>query len=248
MGITGTDVSKNASDIVLQDDNFATIVTGIAEGRRIDHNIRKVIFSLFSCNVAELALIILAVAFQWGLPLVALQLLLINVFADGLPDLMMCKEPLESDAMKKPPRSPKAGIFSDGLGRRIGMMAIVFTVIGLFSFYVGNFIQISETVAPSRELARTFTFVAFGLASIMNIFNCRSFTDSIFKVGLFSNPSILLACLFSIGLIVGVATIPVLQPVFSCVPMGAAHWILIVIIAFIPLVYSEIYKKIHAVK
>ena len=246
MGIAGTDVSKNASDIVLQDDNFATIVNGIGEGRRIDHNIRKVLFSLFSCNISELIIIIFAVAFQWGLPVVALQLLLINVFADGVPDLMMCKEPLESDAMKKPPRNPKAGIFAGGLFKRIAIMSGIFALIGLLAFFAGERLPVSQSTGPSFEVARTMAFLVIGLSSIVNIFNARSFTESIFKIGIASNPSMLIACVFSCALLIGVAIIPGLQTVFSCVPISGEHWVIVVLLSLVPLFYTEIAKKLTA--
>jgi magnesium-transporting ATPase (P-type) len=148
--------------------------------------------------------------------------------------------------MKKPPRDPRAGIFSGGLLKRIVMMSSIFAVIGLLAFFVGERVEMSSIIGPSFEVARTMAFLVIGLSSIVNIFNARSFTESIFKIGLTSNMSMLVACLGSAALLVAVAVIPGVQSVFSCVPLAGEHWIVIMLLSLVPLFYTEIAKKLAA--
>jgi len=238
---SGTDVSKNASDMVLTDDNFASIVDAVAEGRRVYHNIRKILYSLISCNISEIFIMLLAIAFGWGAPLVALQLLLINVVADGIPDLFMCRE-TDRGGMRRAPVPKDAGLFADGLAKRIAVMVAVFTVISLAGYYIGRFVVVPGAVAPSREVGITMAFVIIGWSSIVNIYNARSNTRSIFEIGFLSNRPLFFASLFSLGLIAVVASVPVLMGIFYCVPVSPAHWLIMIVLSIVPLIVVELQK------
>jgi len=239
---SGTDVSKSASDVILTDDNFASIVDAVAEGRRVYENIRKVLYSLLSCNISEIFILLLAVAFGWGAPLVAIQLLLINVVADGVPDLFICREKAEDDAMRAPPVKPGSGIFANGLTMRIVPMATLFAVIGLIGFYIGQFVEFSDAVAPSYEVGQTMAFVIIGWSSVVNIFNVRSNTKSIFTIGFTSNPFLFGGICFSIVFVAAIALAPPLMSVFHCVPLGGEHWALVALLSVSPLALAEIQK------
>jgi len=238
---SGTDVSKNASDVVLTDDNFASIVDAVEEGRRVYQNIRKVLFSLLSCNVSEIFIVLLAVIFGWGIPVVAIQLLMINVVADGIPDLCICREP-DINAMKRKPVRKNASIFEDGLAIRIFVMASIFTVISLIGFYIGNFVTVSGNTAPSYEVGQTMAYVVIGWSSVVNIFNSRSKTESIFKLGFMSNKLLFFAILFSLGFITVTAAVPFLAKIFYCVPLSINHWLIMIGLSIIPLIVGELQK------
>jgi len=238
---SGTDVSKSASDVVLTDDNFSSIVDAVAEGRRVYYNIRKVLYSLISCNISEIFIMILAILFGWGAPLVAIQLLFINVVADGVPDLFMCREP-DMDGMKRKPVRPTAGIFADGLAGKIGVMVTTFSIISLVGFFIGRFVSLSNTIVPSKEVGITMAFVIIAWSSVVNIFNARSTSKSIFKIGFTSNKPLFFALMLSLGLIAAIATIPFLMSVFYCVPVSLNHWLFMIGLSVVPLIVGEVEK------
>ena len=244
---SGTDVSRNASDVVLTDDNFASIVDAVAEGRRVYHNVRKVLYSLISCNISEIFIMILAILFGWGAPVVAIQLLLINVVADGIPDLFMCREP-DRDAMKRKPVKKNAGIFANGLALKCGIMVTTFTIISLIGFFIGRFIQLPGTVLPSQEVGITMAFVIIGWSSVVNIFNARSNNKSIFKIGFMSNKPLFFALMFSLAFIAAVAAIPFLSGMFYCVPVSLYHWLIMIGLSIVPLIVGEVEKMIYRKK
>ena len=239
---SGTDVSKSASDVILVDDNFASIVDAVAEGRRVYENIRKVLYSLLSCNISEIFILLLAASLGWGPPLVAIQLLLINVVADGVPDLFVCREKAEDDAMNAPPVKPGSSIYANGLFAKIVTMAVLFAVIGLLGFYIGKFVPISNTVAPSPAVGQTMAFVIIGWSSVINIFNVRSNMKSIFTIGFTSNPLLFAGICFSVAFIALIALAPPLMNMFYCVPLGIEHWIVMIAFSVSPLALGEIQK------
>jgi magnesium-transporting ATPase (P-type) len=239
---SGTDVSKNASDVVLTDDNYASIVNAVAEGRRVYDNIRKVISSLVACNMSEILIILFAVILGWGTPLVAIQLLFINVVADGIPDLCMCREPMEADVMRRRPISQSASIFTGGLGIRISIVAVVFTIISLAGFYLGSFVQISDSVAPSHAIGQTMAYVVIGWSSVVNIINVRSYDKSILTIGLLSNRLLFYGICLSLVLVAVTAGVPVVRDVFYCVPLSLTHWLVITGLSITPLFVVELIK------
>lgn len=159
MGITGTDVAQGASDMILTDDNFATIVDAVAQGRAVYRNIRKAINFLLSCNISEIFIVLIAMLLGWGAPFTAVQLLFVNVVADGLPGFALGKEPAEKGIMDEAPIPKNEGIFARGLWQKIGINAAVFTVITLFGFYLGAFVPgVSAYVSNSYEVGQTVAF------------------------------------------------------------------------------------------
>jgi magnesium-transporting ATPase (P-type) len=238
---SGTDVSKSAGDMILTDDNFASIVDAVADGRRVYENIRKVLYSLLSCNVSEIFIMLVAILFGWGAPLTAIQLLLINVVADGVPDMFMCKEPAEAGSMRRGPVKKNAGIFAGGLAKKIGLMTVVFTAVSLAGFYIGKFVPIAGT-APSPEIGQTMAFVVIAWSSVVNILNARSSTGSVFRTGFRDNRAMLFALLFSFGLIAAIALVPALMGLFHCVPVSPYHWLIMAGLSVVPLAAGEIEK------
>ena len=247
MGITGTDVSKNAADMVITDDNFATIVDAIAEGRTAYDNIRKTVSFLLSVNFAEIFIMFIGVVLGWGVPIVALQLLFINVISDGIPGLFLSQEKAEADIMKRKPLSKDAGLFSNGLGKTIASRSFLFIVLTLTAFVIGQFVQVSDVIAPSYEVGVSMAFIVLSWASVINIFNVRS-SRSIFKIGFLSNKAVFFSATGSILITLAVATIPALMNVFDVVPLSGIHWAIVVGLALLQLIIIEIVKAVKGSK
>ena len=243
MGITGTDVSKNAADMVITDDNFATIVDAIAEGRTAYDNIRKTVSFLLSVNFAEIFIMFIGVVAGWGVPIVALQLLFINVVSDGIPGLFLSQEKAEADIMKRKPLHKDANLFAAGLGQMIAKRSFLFVILTLVAFCIGKFAGISDVVAPSYEVGVSMAFIVLSWASVINIFNVRS-KQSIFKIGFLSNKSVFFSATASIIVTLLVATIPPLMNTFDVVTLSAVHWMIVVGLAVMQLVIVEIEKAV----
>lgn len=240
---SGTDVSKSASDIILTDDNYSSIVSAVEEGRRVYDNIRKALFSLLSDNFAEIVVILFAVIVGWGVPLVAIQLLYINVVADGVPDMFFIKEPAEGDIMSRPPADKDGNIFAGGLGKRTAMMASVLTIVTLIAFYIGKFVMPgTDNPEQAHMVGQTMAFVVNAWSSIINSFNIRSYKKSLFTIGLKSNRMLSYGIFGSVALTALVATIPSLAKVFRCVPLTLTHWIILIGLSVSPLIIGEIHK------
>jgi calcium-translocating P-type ATPase len=243
MGITGTEVTKSAADIVITDDNFATIVDAVAEGRASFGNIKKTIYFLLSVNFAQIFIMLTGVILGWGAPIQAAQILLINVVSDGLPGFFLAFEKPEEGLMKRKPLPKNAGIFSDGLGFRIAQRAATFSVLTLVAFYIGYAVEIAEEITPCREVGITMAFIVLSWASVINIFNIKS-EKSAFKGGFLSNKGIFYSVLFSIGFTVFVALAPPLAAVFDVVPLSIHHWLIVIFLASLQLLSVEIQKLI----
>ena len=244
---SGTDVSKSASDIILTDDNFASIVSAVSEGRRVYDNIRKVIISLIPSNIAEIVVMILGFIIWGATPLAALQLLFINVVADGIPDLCMCREALEEDAMRRKPIGKNVSVFAFGLASRTLVAAVVFTIVSMLGYYIGAFVQIHPDFLPSHEIGRTMAYVTLAYASVVNIFNVRSFNKSLFTIGFTSNRMLFGGICLSFTLIAVTALVPGIQDVFHTVPLSLNHWLIMIGMAISPFFVIEI-KKIFVRK
>jgi Ca2+-transporting ATPase len=211
MGITGTDVSKDAAAMVLLDDNFATIVAAVEEGRRIYDNIRKFIKYLLSCNASEIAVMVLAPLFGMPLPLLPLQILWMNLVTDGLPALALGVEPAEENIMRRPPYSSKESIFGRGLVPFVVVMGVVMSLtlgIGAWAFRGGD---------PSWQ---TLLFTTLIFSQLILALEVRSERNSILRIGLLTNPLMVVAFLSTVGLQAAVVYLPFLQKVFSTVPLG----------------------------
>ncbi|MCL2664357.1 MAG: cation-translocating P-type ATPase [Defluviitaleaceae bacterium] len=239
---SGTDVSKNASDVILTDDNFASIVSTVSEGRRVFDNIRKVLISLVPSNIAEIVVMIFGFILWKSTPLAALQLLFINVVADGIPDLCMCREKLEPDGMKRRPIPKTKSVFAYGLGMRTAVAAVIFIAVSMFGYYLGSFVEIHPDIVPSPEAGRTMAYVTLAFASVVNIMNVRSFNKSLFEIGFLSNRLLFGGICLSISLVVFTAATPVIRDIFYCVPLSPAHWAVMAALGLVPFAVIELVK------
>ncbi len=221
MGITGTDVTKEASSMVLLDDNFATIVAAVEEGRVIYNNIRKFIRYMLACNLGEVLTMFLGMIMWLPIPLLPIQILWVNLVTDGLPAIALGLDPAENDIMMRKPRGAKDHIFSHGLLKLIVSRGIF---IGLST--LGVFVSILYFV-DSVELARTGAFMTLVMTQLIHVFECKSETKNIFEIPIFNNIPLILAVLCSLVMILGVVYIPALQTIFETVPLGLNEWLLI---------------------
>lgn len=242
MGITGTDVAKGAADIVLTDDNFATIVDAVAQGRTVYQNIRKTINFLLSCNISEIFIMLIAMLIGWGVPFTAVQLLFVNVVADGLPGFALGREPAEAGIMDQDPIPSNEGIFARGLWQKIAVNAASFTLVALFGYYLGTFVDvISPYVAASQEVGQTVAFLVLAYSSILHVFNVRS-SRSIFQVKLSQNKSLFEMAVLAILITTAIALFPLTQSLFGLVHISLNHWLLVLVLSIVPIFINEMIK------
>ncbi|MFZ5633388.1 MAG: calcium-translocating P-type ATPase, SERCA-type [Bacillota bacterium] len=239
MGIAGTDVTREASSMVLADDNFSTIVAAVEEGRGIYDNIRKFIRYLLSCNAGEVLVMFLAVLGGFPLPLLPLQILWINLVTDGLPALALGVDPADRDIMNRKPRPPGEGIFAHGLGWRIlgsGFFMAMGTLAIFWTAWLGS---------GNLDLARTVAFTTLVFTQLFFVFTCRSEHHSVLELGFFTNPHLVAAVLCSAALQLAVIYLPFLQPTFHTVPLNAVQWGVILAVAALPAAAGTIFRHIH---
>ena len=238
MGKNGTDVAKNASDMILADDNFVTIVKAVKQGRNIYDNIKKAIHFLIATNIGEIVTVFMGLVLGLKSPLLAIQLLWINLVTDSLPAIAIGLEPPEKDIMKRPPVDNKKGIFADGLWNKIVVEGIMLGILTLVAFGIGNKYY-------DLEVARTMAFVSLGLLELVHSFNIKS-EQSIFKIGLFENKYLIGS--FVLGTIVQtiVVLVPALADVFKLVPLTQTQWFITIAISLLPIVIVELQKKFIA--
>ena len=259
MGIAGTDVAKNASDMILTDDNFATIVSAVKEGRGIYDNIRKAVHFLLSSNIGEILTIFVAILLGLPTPLVAVQLLWVNLVTDSLPAISLGVEPAEKDIMKKKPIPPNKGMFADGLalkilfeGVMIGSLALTAFVIG-FRFFDQRalFDSLSHQLSGGEPgvyipwVGRTMAFAVLSLSQLFHAFNMRS-NHSLAEIGLFTNRKLIYSFLICSALQIAVITIPPLATIFQVVPLTFRQWALVLLLSMMPIVVVELQKKVNS--
>ena len=240
MGITGTDVSKEASDVVLRDDNFATIVSAIEEGRGIFANISRVVLYLISTNSGEIAIYLSTILAGLPIPLLPVQILWINLVTDGFCTAPLALEPKELGVLSEPPRNPREPIINRTMARRIVFFAL-FMFVGTMAVYTWGL----ETLALDR--ARTYAFIAMALFQVFNVFNVRSNSHSIFKVGFFSNPWVIAGVLASVLAQIAAVHTRFFQSIFRTVPLSLSEWALLVI-ASSTIVWAEEIRKLIAAR
>ncbi|MGU3469783.1 calcium-translocating P-type ATPase, SERCA-type [Paenibacillus sp. D51F] len=231
MGITGTDVSKEASSLVLGDDNFSSIVAAIEEGRGIYENIRKFIRYLLASNVGEILTMFLAMMAGLPLPLLPIQILWVNLVTDGLPAMALGVDQAESDLMTQKPRSAKENIFARRLGWKIVSRGVLIGVCTLGAFWIT--LKTAPQNADGLVLAQTVAFVTLVMAQLIHVFDCRS-SRSIFHRNMLQNKYLVLSVLSSLGLMLAVVYVPALQPIFKTVPIGFREWCLVFVAGGIP--------------
>ena len=240
MGITGTDVAQSAADMILTDDNFATIVDAVSQGRSVYQNIRKAINFLLSCNISEIFIVLIAMLLGWGAPFTAVQLLFVNVVADGLPGFALGREPAEHGIMDQPPIPKNEGIFARGLLQKIAINAGVFTIVTLFGYYLGSYVDtISPWVDASQHVGQTVAFLILAYSSILHVFNVRS-SQSIFKVA--TNKALVEMALLALAITTAVALLPFTQELFGLVHISLNHWFLVGILSIVPIAVNELIK------
>ena len=240
MGKNGTDVAKNAADMVLTDDNFVTIVEAVKQGRNIFDNIKKAVHFLIATNIGEIVTIFLGLILGLKSPLLAIQLLWINLVTDSLPAIALGLEKPEADIMDKKPRDSRKGIFADGLWQRIITEGTMLGILTLVAFSVGNYLY-------DIEVGRTMAFVSLGLLELVHSFNIKS-EESIFKVGLFENKYLLGAFILGALLQIVVVVIPSVAEVFKLVPLTQVQWMYTFGISILPLVIMEIQKAFNKIE
>ncbi|MCP1124788.1 calcium-translocating P-type ATPase, SERCA-type [Bacillus sp. 3103sda1] len=228
MGVTGTDVAKEASSLVLLDDNFATIKAAIKEGRNIYENIRKFIRYLLASNVGEILVMLFAMILALPLPLVPIQILWVNLVTDGLPAMALGLDAPEGDVMRRKPRHPKEGVFARGLAWKIVSRGFLIGAMTLLAFIIAHNQNPNEL-----KYAQTVAFATLVLAQLIHVFDCRS-EHSVFHRNPFGNMYLVGAVLISILLMLVVIYYPPLQPIFSTMPIKARDWLLIVGLSSIP--------------
>lgn len=228
MGITGTDVAKEASSLVLLDDNFATIKSAIKEGRNIYENIRKFIRYLLASNVGEILVMLFAMMLALPLPMVPIQILWVNLVTDGLPAMALGLDKAEGDVMRRNPRHPKEGVFARGLAWKIVSRGFLIGIVTLLAFIIAFNQHPNEL-----KYAQTVAFATLVLAQLIHVFDCRS-EHSIFHRNPFGNVYLVGAVIISVLLMLVVIYYPPLQPIFSTMPVQARDWLLIVGLSSIP--------------
>ena len=268
MGIVGTDVAKEAADVILTDDNFATIVSAVEEGRRIYDNILKVIQFLLSSNVGEIVVLFLATLFtplfaKWfGITnitkleiLLPVHILWINLVTDSLPALALAFDPANSDIMQRKPEKPGKGIFTKGMSWRVIYQGAMIGLLTLIAFMIG----LGTTTEPINgltldeskiEVGQTMAFVALALSELVHVFNVRDNKKSIFKTKVFNNSKLIWAILASAALMIVILAIPMLRTIFSIPILPKANIIELIILIFAPIIIVEIFKllKINTIK
>jgi P-type Ca2+ transporter type 2C len=228
MGITGTDVAKEASSLVLLDDNFATIKSAIEEGRNIYENIRKFVRYLLASNVGEILVMLFAMILALPLPLVPIQILWVNLVTDGLPAMALGLDRPEEDVMKRKPRSPNEGVFSRGLGWKVVSRGFLIGIVTLLAFMI-----VYKQNPENLQYAQTIAFATLVLAQLIHVFDCRS-EKSVLSRNPFGNQYLVWAVVSSLALMIAVIYYPPFQPIFHTLPILAKDWLLIIGLSSIP--------------
>ncbi|AJS61143.1 ATPase [Paenibacillus sp. IHBB 10380] len=247
MGITGTDVSKGASDMILTDDNFTTIVHAIREGRNIYLNIRKAVIFLLSCNLGEVIAILASILFFWPIPLLPTQILWVNLVTDTLPAIALGADPGEKDVMKKKPRDPKESFFAKGAGWRAVIGGVLIGTLTLVAFYLGLYehgysLGSNNISEEAMTYARTMAFVVLATSQLFYSLSMRSETKNIFQLGLFTNKYLLGAIIIGLILQFGVISIPFFATAFKVEFISFTDWGLVIGLGLVPLIINEIIK------
>ena len=242
MGITGTDVAKGAADMTLTDDNFATIVDAVKEGRGIYANIKKVVGFLLGTNIGEVILVFLAMVIWQQTPLLSMQLLWINLVTDSLPAIALGMEPVEKDVMDKKPKPKNEGLFAHGYGVQIVLQGFMFGLLALGAFKLGEHIS-----GGNINVARTLAFMTLSLSQVVQAFNMRS-EHSLFKIGPFTNKKLNLAVLGSVALVAFVLFVPGVQSAVGLVYLNWQTYLIGLGLALVPLLVMELSKALGFIK
>jgi len=251
MGINGTEVAKSASDMVLTDDNFSTIVEAVSEGRKVFANIKRLVYFLIVCNISEIVIMIFGQVSGWGVPVTPIMLLIINVLADGIPGMALAKEQSDTRIMARKPIDRNESFFAGGLMEVIIQQTIMCSVVVLAAFYIGKFIFIPGSHIPPdvifnsdnppeffHKLGQTMAFLVLGWTSILHIFVVRS-RASIFKRSLKDNPQLVISAAIMFLVLAGMAAIPPVAKALNFVVMDGCQWLICIGLSIVPLIVAE---------
>jgi Ca2+-transporting ATPase len=239
MGITGTDVTKETADMVLTDDNYASIVSAVEQGRIIYSNIRKFVYFLLSCNVAEIMVIFLGTLFGSAPPLNAIQLLWLNLLTDGAPALALGLEKGDPDIMDRPPRPVHEPIINRLMTIGISVQTVAITTVVLGAYCIGRMWNPADAA-----LAQTMAFVTLSASELARAYTARSERASLFRLGVLSNKYMQYAVTTSLVLLLAAVYVPFLQPIFRTVPLGSQEWTVILPLLLVPSVAAEVMKAV----
>ena len=240
MGKTGTEVAKSASDMVLVDDNFATIVEAVGEGRCVYDSIKKTIAFLTVCNFSEIIIMLYAFMAGWGIILTPVMLLLINLLGDGIPGINLSREEFDPKVMNNVPIKRNESFFSGYLFRLIVQQTIFCSVVVLIGFYIGAFTTVSGTFAPSMGIGRTMAFLITSWTSIIHVFNVRS-SKSIFKTPIKNNKP-LFGCAVLMLFVLAALVVTPFHNVFGLSTIGGIHWLIVIGLSIVPTIMCEIFR------
>ena len=251
MGINGTEVSKSASDMILTDDNFSTIVEAVSEGRKVFANIKKLVYFLIVCNISEIVVMIFGQVSGWGIPVTPIMLLIVNVIADGIPGMALAKEHTDTRIMARKPIDRNESFFSGGLMEVIIQQTVMCSIVVLAAFYIGKFVYLPGSHIPPdavfnpdnqhiffHKLGQTMAFLVLGWTSVIHIFVVRS-RISIFKRSLSDNPQLVISAACMLFMIAFMAAIPPVANALGFVAMDAWHWLIAIGISLLPLLVAE---------
>ena len=243
MGIKGTEVAKEAAAMVITDDNLATIVGAVEQGRVIYANILRFVHYLFSCNLAEIMVVFVALMVGWPLPLAALQILWLNMLIDVFPAMALALEPSNPEAMERPPRNPKESLVTVPFVGIIAWQALLLSGVTLVAFYLG--LQWYGDAGPGLRHATTLAFTTLAVALVLHSFSARSQRRSAFTARLFTNGWLWAAVAVSLILQVAAVYAPLLQDVLHTVPLNTRDWGTVLAFAVIPVVIIELVKFVR---
>jgi len=251
MGINGTEVAKSASDMVLTDDNFSTIVEAVSEGRKVFANIKKLVYFLIVCNISEIVIMIFGQVSGWGVPVTPIMLLIVNVIADGIPGMALAKEQTDTRIMARKPIDRNESFFAGGLMEVIIQQTVMCSIVVLAAFYIGKFVYLPGNHIPPdavfnpdnqhvffHKLGQTMAFLVLGWTSVFHIFVVRS-RVSIFKRSLADNPQLPVSALCMLFMLAGMAAIPPVANALGFVAMDGIHWLICIGISILPLMVAE---------
>jgi Ca2+-transporting ATPase len=238
MGITGTDVAKNTAEVILTDDNFASIVAAVEEGRIIYSNIKKFVYFLLSCNIGEVLIVFLSILLNYDVPLLPIQLLWLNLVTDSFPALALGMEKGDAEIMNIPPRAPNEPILD-----KVTVKSLIVQSIAISVAVLGSYIWGMNTYGTvDLTYARTITFATLITAELLRAYSSRSLTHSVFRIGFFSNSTMTKATVLAFGLLLIVLYVPFLQPIFNTFALGISDWGMVALFAIIPFIAAELYK------
>ena len=243
MGKTGTEVAKSASDMILTDDNFATIVSAVSEGRNVYRIVKMVIYFLLVCNFSEILIMLFGQMAGWGIVLTPVLLLLINLLGDGIPGISLAKELSDPDLMKNKPVKKDESLFGGGLLTLILRQTVFCTVVTLIGFYVGAFMEVCDACPPSDKIGQTMAFLICGWTSIIHIFNVRT-SKSVFKTSLKNNKPLAISAAVMILVFGLMAAFPIVGQIFGLTAIGGFHWLVVIGLSTVPLLMRELCRVV----